>query len=263
MTTQEITLKKTFDWRIWLFRLLATLFALLFMAISAPYILWPWNIMPVPLDIGDMSPEVMRWHAAAFGSYATILTAVPLLLLLKRPREKPIIMQFWLLGQILSMIVWNAMMWSKVDFDFMQPIIVAIMVLVYPAPRELFQRKAEDQVSKRILGLCLVVLVVLLPLFWKSFQLQLNPASPLHETGQYVWAIYNFTLIPLAGLLAANKRPGWKTLLSLAGIALLYLGVSAISVPNHDGSWGLWGGIVVAIAGVAYLVMPRLEENQS
>jgi len=263
MTTQEMTLKKTLDWRAWLFRIIATLLALFFMAISAPYMLWPWNIMPVPLDIGEISPEVMRWHAAAFGSFATILTAVPLLLLLKQPREKPLLMQFWLIGQVLSIIVWNAMMWSKVDFDFMQPIIIAIMLLVYPAPRELFQFKTGGQASKRLLGLSLVVLVVLLPLFWKSFQLQLNPASQLYETGQYVWAIYTFALIPLAGFLAASKRSGWKTLLSLAGIALLYLGVSAVSVPNHDGSWGLWGGIVVAITGVAYLVMPKLEESRS
>ena len=263
MTIQEPTLKKTFDWRAWLFRIMAILFAFFFMAISAPYMLWPWNIMPVPLDIGDVSPEIMRWHAAAFGSYATILTAVPLLLLLKRPREKPLLMQFWLIGQALSIIVWNAMMWSKISFDFMQLIMYAIMVLVYPAPRELFQFKVEGQVSKRLLGVSLVVLVVLLPLFWKSFQLQLNPASQLFETGQYVWALYNFVLIPLAGFLSASKRPGWKTLLSLAGIALLYLGVSAVSVPNHDGSWGLWGGMVVAIAGIAYLVMPRMEGDQS
>lgn len=263
MTTQELTLKKTFDWRVWLFRIMAALFALFFMAISAPYMLWPWNIMPVPLDIGDLNPEVMRWHAAAIGSYATILTAVPLLLLLKRPREKPLLMQFWLIGQILSSIIWNAMMWSKVDFDFMQPIMIVIMVLVYPAPRELFQLKTEGQVSKRLLGISHVVLVALFPLFWKSLQFQLNPSSPLYETGQYVWAIYNFVLLTIAGILAATKRPGWKTLLSLAGIALLYLGVSAVSVPNHDGSWGLWGGIVVAIAGVAYLLMPRMEGNQS
>jgi hypothetical protein len=56
-----------------------------------------------------------------------------------------------------------------------------------------------------------------------------------------------------ASLLASTRKPGWKPLTIIIGIAYLYLGTAALTVPDQPGSWGITGGIVSLIGGIAYL----------
>ena len=51
---------------------------------------------------------------------------------------------------------------------------------------------------------------------------------------------------------------GW----ALLGATYLYLGVAALTIPDHDGSWGVLGGGPALVAGVAYLALVIVERRR-
>ena len=63
----------------------------------------------------------------------------------------------------------------------------------------------------------------------------------------------------MVGLLAAIKRPGWQVLGVLLGIALLYMGAVALTIPDETESWGTFGGILSIVGGVGYLAITFWE----
>jgi len=54
------------------------------------------------------------------------------------------------------------------------------------------------------------------------------------------------------GYLAASGRKGSRTLGIIIAIAYLYMGAVSITIPDHPGSWGLWGGVASIFYGVFY-----------
>jgi len=254
MTIQAIPIKRI-DWRVNVFRFMAILVGLFFAAISTPYMLWPWNIMPVALD-GVQEPDPWRWHAAVWGAFAAILTCAPLLLLLKRPREKPLLMQFWLIGHLAVTAIWIGFTWPEFAPD--QLILIALILIAYPAPRALLKFNTQGSFSRLLLGLTIVVGLAMVPYFVSSIRLHLNDAgSQMQETGQYLHATYIAMLVPLASFFAATRKNGWKELAIIAGITLLHLGLAAITLPDYTGSWGTVGGLAAVISAGAYLVSTR------
>lgn len=255
MTTQAVPMIKRIDWRANAFRIVAILVGLLFAAISLPYMLWPWNIMPVPLD-GVQEPDPWRWHAAVYGAYGTILSCVPLLLLLRRPREKPLLMQFWLIGQLAVAAIWVGYTWPQFAPDHF--IMIGLILAAYPAPRELLKFRPQGSFNRFLLALTVVAGLAMVPVFVGSVRLHLDDAGSLmQETGQYMHATYIAMLVPLASFLAATRKNGWKELAIIAGITLLYLGLAAIFLPDHTGSWGTAGGVAAIIGGGAYIAGTR------
>jgi hypothetical protein len=59
----------------------------------------------------------------------------------------------------------------------------------------------------------------------------------------------------LIALLAASPQPGSTLLAMLVAACLLYLGMAAIAVPGNPGSWGLAGGAIAILRGMAYLAI--------
>jgi hypothetical protein len=50
---------------------------------------------------------------------------------------------------------------------------------------------------------------------------------------------------------------------AITGLALLYLGAAAIAIPDHDGSWGVTGGMIAGFGGLAYLATAYPSRSQS
>ena len=69
--------------------------------------------------------------------------------------------------------------------------------------------------------------------------------------------------LALAGLLAATRRPGWRALGIIIGLAYLYLGLAALAIPQADGSWGIDGGLLALLGGSGFLVATVLEGRRS
>jgi hypothetical protein len=247
------------DWRLIIWRLVAGLIALFFLLIGGISLLDPW-IMLFPAVLETQNPEPWRWYAAAWAAVAAILGAGPLLALLRRPRAQPLLMQFWVLGQIVTTAAWLTATWPAFEFD--EIVTILIVLAAYPAPQLLLSLKSDERISKPLLGLSLLAAVALAPILWSNLQLQLTDAgSEFHTTGQYMHVVYITLLVPLGGLLAATKRPGWRVLAAIIGIALIYLGAASITVPNHPGSWGMLGGLASLLGGLAFVALPRYEDR--
>ena len=113
------------------------------------------------------------------------------------------------------------------------------------------------------LALALAAAPFLLVNAWTNLTLQYTDVSEHalhnHWGGSAALAL---TLL-LAGLLVASRRPGWRPLGVIIGLAYLYLGAAALSIPHHDGSWGLLGGLLALAGGVAYLAATAIEARRT
>lgn len=73
-----------------------------FLAISGPYLLWPWVIV-LP-EMAD--PESQRWFAAQWGVLGTFFGAIPLMFVMFKPRQNVNLMQYWVIGFLLISLFW-------------------------------------------------------------------------------------------------------------------------------------------------------------
>ena len=80
---------------------------------------------------------------------------------------------------------------------------------------------------------------------------------------QWISDVEHTAFILIAAFLATTKRPGWRTLAILIGVVLLYLGVAALTLPNHAGSWGVMGGITALVVGLLYIIVPISEARKT
>jgi hypothetical protein len=70
-------------------------------------------------------------------------------------------------------------------------------------------------------------------------------------------------LLILGGSMAATRRPGWRALACIVGIAYLYLGSMALLLPDYAGSWGTIGGMLGLFAGLAYISITLFEAQRT
>ena len=70
-------------------------------------------------------------------------------------------------------------------------------------------------------------------------------------------------MLILAGSLAATKQAGWQVLGLITGVAYLYLGGMAQLLPDYAGSWGVIGGMLGLLGGVAYIIATLVEARKS
>jgi hypothetical protein len=125
---------------------------------------------------------------------------------------------------------------------------------LYPRRAELLDLRPRGLPNVPLALLSVVAGAVLAPVAWRYFDWQLRDLGGEHAKYQH-WTITTTLAISLtvAGLLAATRRPGARWLGVVAGIAYAYLGVAALRVPDHAGSWGTSGGWAALLAGTGYV----------
>jgi hypothetical protein len=94
---------------------------------------------------------------------------------------------------------------------------------------------------------------------WQNFLLQLQSQG---ETGRWAESIDLALTLIVAGLLTATRRPGWRELGIITGLAYLYLAAAALAVPDQAGSWGVAGGIASVLGGLAYIGATLVEARR-
>jgi hypothetical protein len=71
-------------------------------------------------------------------------------------------------------------------------------------------------------------------------------------------------LLIFSGVLSSTRRPGWKELCIITGIAYCFLGVIAMTLQDgYAGSWSGGGGLFAIIAGVWYVLLSMLEGRRT
>lgn len=212
--------------------------------------------------------EIHRWHEGQSGTLMVIVFGGSFLALLWRPLSKPLLAQFIVLSIVILSLAFATV--SGAGFSPLAlaigGVLIGILVAAYPRPRELVNVRREGSLSYLLLAITFIAAIFLAPIIARELNYQI-----LGMTGHDVHALnYHWLtsvtlslLLILAGSLAATKRPGWKVLACITGIAFLYLGIAALLLPDYAGSWGTTGGILGIIGGLGYIVSTFVEARKS
>jgi hypothetical protein len=237
------------DWRDIVFRGVAGLAALALLTGPGLDLVAPWAI--VREAIPGFTPELHRWHGADLAAFAGLLVGGSLLALLPRPRRWPLLAQFVLLA--LAIFALASLLPVNGAALVLALVIGALVAAAYPAPRALLSISQAGSVDRPLLVLALAALPLLALNAWANAHLQFSDlgehALHRHWMGSAALAM----TLALAGLLAATGRPGWRALGFITGLTYLYLGMAALAIPRHDGSWGVTGGALALLGGAGFL----------
>ena len=250
------------DRRLLVFRAVAVLLSvgLLFGGMIVFFLLAPWVLVgPTP---DDYVAELHRWHHADAGALFAFLIVGSLLALIPDPRRRPVLAQAVLVG-LGAMLATSLLDEPSVGAIAPSVVLAAVVVAIYPAPRALVSLRGGGPVSWPLLGLAVATAVPLLVNAWDNLRLQANDhsqhATEHHWSGSAALAI----ALVVVGFLVAARRPGWQALGAIVGLTYLYLGVAAITVPDHDGSWGTAGGLLALLAGAGFIAGTLVEGRRA
>jgi hypothetical protein len=242
------------DWRAIVFRGVVSLIALLLGALATQLFFVPW--LGSPPATADYIPELHRWHDAYIASFFVFLIVGSLLAAIARPRQTPLLVQFVLLG--LGILVLFTLAPLNAPALAIAMIVFALVFASYPDTRALLRLPRGERPSLPILALAAVATVPLLFDAWENFRLQRTDMSEHATHGHWNGVVAVALTLIVAGYLAASRRPGGRALGIITGLAYLYLGAAAVTIPNYDGSWGVNGGYLSLAGGVAFIVVTVL-----
>jgi hypothetical protein len=234
--------------------------------------LMPWTIIGCPGCTPGVTttPELLRWHGAEHGATVGLLFGGSLLALLWRARAKPLLLQFYALGHVVLVLLYGVFgqsynsVGALVGFAVLVGVTTGLLIATYPAAREVFSFRRTEPASRPLLALAVAAALALAPttmhrLVWQVQGVGGESAVHARWTGGVILAV----CLVLAGLLTATKRPGWRALGILTGITYLYLGAAALTVPDQAGSWGVPGGLLALLGGMAYIAVTTLEGRRA
>jgi len=249
------------NWRAFAFGLLALL--LFLFELDGPYLLVGLLAPVVPpssatsalgLPADNFPPgwnPAQRWDTAAHAGVG-ILLGGSVLLLLWRPRRRPLLAQFFVASFLVAgpVFIWAALTGripggrpaDVVPFAIVSSVIVpGILIALWPGgPREILSLRGWTPLSPGLLALTALV----------GLFLALAATRALMTEG-----VLLACLLTLAGLMASSHRPGRYPLGVLVGLGLCYLGVASFMLPLAAGSWGTFGGIFGIAGGLAFIAV--------
>ena len=198
------------------------------------------------------------WHIAELSALAIFLLGGCMLGMLRKPQEKPLLAQFFVLSCILLAI-------GITPFNLgglVLLLIAALFILAYPDRRALLRVGRTGRLSLPLLGLTILYAIFLDPVIHQEIYYQVIGmttndvhALRLHWIGSALLLI----LLLIAGFLASSKGPGWKWLAVITGVNYCFLGLISMIIPNYAGSWAAWCGLVSIFGGVLYFFLVRVE----
>ncbi len=252
--------KRRISWRTIVFITVAALAGLLYLT-NLPLALSPWLPTLAATIYGYPYPELNQWHNTIQGVVSGLLFSGTLLALLWQPRERPLLMQYVVVGALVAILT-NIFFIGPLFLILALPAILTI--IAYPAPRALLSMPKMASMSRLLLGLTILAVILLVPLIGRELIWQIQGVGGEQaSTAQWSSDVEHTLGLLLAALFASAKRPGWSILGLLTGVAFLFLGIAALSIPNQVGSWGSIGGILGILGGLSYLAVTLFEMRQA
>ncbi len=233
--------------RLLIFRIVAVIIALLFVAVAGSEFIPAWIM-------GNPAMSIHLWHIAELLALLGILLGGTLLALLHRPQGQPLLAQFFVLSMIISSI-------ALMPFEIKAGALLIIMVLfsaAFPRFRTLLRFPRQGPISYPLLALSLLLAWMLAPIAYREIQWQIIGmvtgdvhALELHWIGSALL----MGLLVLAGILTATRVYGWKELGIITGVTYCYLGVTGMMLQaSYPGSWSGGYGLIAIIAGFWYII---------
>jgi hypothetical protein len=251
------------DWRAIVFRVIAAACALLLLTFGGLIsILVPWGDPGLPFP--GFTPELHRWHSALLGVTEAILLPGLLFVLIWRPRQRPLLMQFFVVVGV-ALVVPHFLTRGKTPIS---SAFIVFPIIAYPALGALLRFPSDAGTTVLLLVLALLAASVLGVDAFHNLQLQLAHAGGEHaHQGHWATAFSLDLVLAFALLIAARRIPGAHALGLLASVSLVYLGAAAAALPGQAGSWGFSGGMLALFGGAAlaasHLWATRGEANQA
>jgi len=243
-------------WRRIGFPTAAVLFALLgfFFLQGATEALEPW----VPsdcagCDVESAVPDSYRWLAASHGALLAFLFGGSLIALLRRPFEKPMLLHFYAVGHLVFLaalaITAPKLAVMKAFVFVMFLLVLTVLFAFYPNRASSIKLAQSPGYSRPLLALTAIASAILLPV---AIHAGIQQWSETAE--QFRWGEHAAMLLVLlyGGYLASSRRSGSLALGIIVSLTYLYLGASALAVPDHPGSWGIAGGVASLIYGAVF-----------
>ena len=205
----------------------------------------------------DPADDIHLWHIAELAALSALLLGGVIVGLLRRPQEKPLLAQFFVLSCLILAI--GITPFNMAGLVLL--LIAGLFVALYPDRRALFSFPRAGRVSIPLLAITVVYAItqdarVQQEVAWQIEGMTTDVhALQLHWIGSAIL----IALLVLAGFMAATKRPGWERLGIITGTVYIYLGAIALIVPNYAGSWGEAGGLFAAFGGALYILITLAE----
>lgn len=205
----------------------------------------------------DPADDIHLWHIAELAALSALLLGGIMVALLRRPQEKPLLAQFFVLSSLILAI--GITPFNLAGLVFLP--IIGLFIALYPDRRALFSFPRGGRVSISLLALTVVYAItqdarVQQEIAWQIEGMTTDVhALQLHWIGSAIL----IALLVLAGFMAATKRPGWERLGIITGTVYIYLGAIALIVPTYAGSWGEAGGLFAAFGGALYILITLAE----
>lgn len=204
--------------------------------------------------LGDR--EVHTVHDLAWGAHGGLLIALPLVLQGLRPEVKPAVMQ----GASAAAVGLIAGYALGGEFAFLPVPVVVVGVLwwFHPARRELMRLGRSPQPAMLALAVLAAIPLVTYALDQAEIQRACVEGNQHCEEFHYAGMAALALAIPLVGLVASFRTPGWRITARLVAGAAAVFGLSGILFPDHPSSVGtVWGSVALA-GGIAFLSTAEL-----
>jgi hypothetical protein len=201
--------------------------------------------------------DIHLWHIAELAALSALLLGGVIVGLLRRPQEKPLLAQFFVLSSIILGI-------GIIPFNMagiVLLVIAGLFIALYPDRRALFSFPRGGGFSIPLLALTVVYAITQDARVQQEISWQIEGMTTDVHALQLHWigSAILIALLVLAGFMAATKRPGWERLGIITGTVYIYLGAIALIVPTYAGSWGEAGGLFAAFGGALYILITLAE----
>ncbi|PYE48110.1 hypothetical protein [Deinococcus yavapaiensis] len=221
---------------------------------------------PFGVKLGVFEPGVPRfvdaWYQAQWAVLSAILPCGALLASLRRPTERPLLIQFFALVVSLVALTFVVVPGPEDTANIGLELLIAagiplgLALSTYPAPRALLRRPWRAPVHLPTLVASAVMALALLPITLREAHLQATTRDYLAQHLTHASAVTLALLLTAGGLLSAFGTPGARVIRILVGLSLLYLGLCAFATVERAGSWGAPGGAAALLGGLVFLTLP-------
>lgn len=238
------------------FVVFAVIFALFgfFILEGAREALEPW----IPSDCEGCSdelvvPDAYRWLAASHGALLAFLFGGTLIAMLRQPFGKPILLHFYAVGHLIFLLTFSVtapqLALKKIFVFVIFLLTVSILYAFYHNRASAIRLGSSPGYARPLLVLTVIAAVVLVP---AAIYAGIQQWAETED--QFRWGEHAAMLLALlyAGFLASSRRAGSLALGIIVGITYIYLGASALAVPDHPGSWGIAGGVASLVYGAGF-----------